>query len=57
MAGGATWDGATYQSGYGHPAKRIALDDGIEFRTGYYPTWCGVDAVDMPMCFTSQANP
>jgi hypothetical protein len=57
VAGGATWDSTTYQSNYNHPAKRIPLDGGIEFRTGYYPSFCQTNAIDIPICFTLQSNP
>jgi hypothetical protein len=57
VAGGATWDAATYQSDFQHPAKRVALDANIDFRVGYYPTMCTAAQIDIPMCFTLQSNP
>jgi len=52
-----TWNGATYSSGGGLPAKRLSMASSREFRLGYYISYCNLQSTNIPMCFTSSSNP
>jgi hypothetical protein len=53
----ATWNGTTYSSGGGLPAKRMSMASSREFRLGYYINYCDLQSTNIPMCFTSSGNP
>jgi hypothetical protein len=53
----ATWNGTTYSSGGGLPAKRMSMASSREFRLGYYINYCSLQSTNIPMCFTSSGNP